>query len=55
MEQRTPPIRLVQVGMGGWGQDWAKLIMRAASNVDLVGCVDIEPRSLSAIQEPLLF
>lgn len=47
-------MRIVQVGMGGWGQNWARTILRpAADEVDLVACVDMEQASLARAQETL--
>ncbi len=47
------PLRLIQVGMGGWGQDWAREIIRASHDVTCVGSVDLQPAILSQIQQQL--
>ncbi|HEX6292823.1 MAG TPA: Gfo/Idh/MocA family oxidoreductase [Herpetosiphonaceae bacterium] len=44
------PIRLVQVGMGGWGRDWAKMLARHTSLAQVVACVDVEPGMLRRLQ-----
>src|SRR4051794_26134373 len=51
--QRRSPMRklkLVQVGLGFWGQDWAAEILRDAAEVDVVGYVDPAPEALAALQ-----
>jgi predicted dehydrogenase len=40
------PLRLLQVGMGGWGRDWAWRIVPGVRSVRLVGCVDLSQESL---------
>jgi predicted dehydrogenase len=40
------PLRLLQVGMGGWGRDWAWRILPGVKAVNLVGCVDVNPQAL---------
>jgi predicted dehydrogenase len=40
------PIRLIQVGMGGWGRSWAKVLAQHAELVHVVACVDIQPEML---------
>lgn len=44
------PIRLIHVGMGGWGQDWAQNIINSCADVERVACVDVFPATLSRIQ-----
>ncbi len=41
-------MRIVQVGMGGWGQDWASRVFPDVPGAQLVGCVDGRPASLTA-------
>lgn len=37
-------LRVIQVGMGGWGRNWAKSVIRQNKDVELVACVDmVEP------------
>jgi predicted dehydrogenase len=40
------PLRIVQVGMGGFGRSWASDIIPKVEDAELVACVDINPRSL---------
>lgn len=44
------PLRMVQVGMGKWGRDWARLLARTSGLVETVGCVDVEPGMLQQLQ-----
>jgi predicted dehydrogenase len=44
-------VRLLQVGMGGWGRDWAWRILPGVSQVKLVGCVDLNHRALEAARK----
>src|ERR1700724_611267 len=39
-------LRLLQVGMGDWGRDWAWRIIPGVKTVKLVGCVDVRPEAL---------
>jgi predicted dehydrogenase len=41
------PLRLLQVGMGSWGRDWAWRIIPAVKEVTLVGCVDPDLKALA--------
>ncbi len=41
------PLRLLQVGMGGWGRDWAWRIIPGVKAVKVVGCVDLNPEALA--------
>jgi predicted dehydrogenase len=47
------PIRIVQVGMGGWGQSWNQQILSQRADVEVVGCVDTDPATLTLIQQKL--
>jgi predicted dehydrogenase len=40
------PLRLLQVGMGGWGRDWAWRIVPGVKSVKAVGFVDVKPEAL---------
>ena len=42
------PLRIVQVGMGGWGQNWAEIAIPRATGVEVVAWVDADPAGLSA-------
>src|SRR5687767_5542359 len=47
-------LRIVQVGMGGWGQNWAEIaIPRAGKVVEPVAWVDADPASLAAAGKAL--
>ena len=39
--------RIVQVGLGMWGQDWATRVFPAVPDAQLAGCVDSRPTSLA--------
>jgi predicted dehydrogenase len=48
------PLRIVQVGMGGWGQNWAEIaIPRAGKAVETVAWVDADPVCLATVQQGL--
>ena len=42
-------LRLLQVGLGGWGRDWAWRVMPEVPEVQVVGYVDSDPRSLDQL------
>lgn len=46
-------LRLIQVGMGGWGRNWAKNVLQPDPNVKLVACVDMAPTMLQQAQQEL--
>lgn len=48
-----PPLRLLQVGMGGFGRGWAADVIPTVPGVELVGCVDLDPDSLAQAQKLL--
>jgi predicted dehydrogenase len=43
-------LRILQVGLGGWGRDWASRVLTGVPGVELAGCVDPDPtaRKLAA-------
>lgn len=43
-------LRLLQVGMGGFGRSWANTVVPQVDGVELVACVDIDPTSLEKAQ-----
>ncbi len=45
------PIRLIQVGMGGWGRSWAKVLAQHGELVQVVACVDMQPEMLLQLQQ----
>lgn len=47
------PIRLVQVGMGGWGLDWASRILPDFAPIEPVAWVDLSPALLEQTQTRL--
>lgn len=40
-------LRLLQVGMGDWGRDWAWRIIPGVKAVKLIGCVDVRTEALA--------
>jgi predicted dehydrogenase len=49
----TPPLRIVQVGLGDWGRDWAWRINPTVDEVQVVGYVDSDPRALQLLGKQL--
>jgi predicted dehydrogenase len=47
------PIRLIQVGMGGWGRSWAKVLAQHAELAQVVACVDMQPEMLLQLQQDI--
>lgn len=47
------PMRMIQVGMGGWGRDWAKNVVPKLPDVECVGYVEVEPAILTQLQADL--
>jgi predicted dehydrogenase len=41
------PIRLIQVGMGGWGQNWRQNILKPSADVEVVASVDSDADMLT--------
>lgn len=39
-------MRLLQVGLGGWGLDWARRVLAGNDEVEVVGLVDVDPKAL---------
>jgi predicted dehydrogenase len=46
-------LRLIQVGMGGWGRDWAKRVLQHDDEVALLACVDADAASLALARKQL--
>ena len=46
----SDPVRLIQVGLGGWGRDWLD-VLRAEGQVRSVAWVDPSPAALAAAQQ----
>jgi predicted dehydrogenase len=40
------PLRILQVGMGGFGRSWAEKVIPRVPEAELVGCADLDPVSL---------
>ncbi|HEY2437879.1 MAG TPA: Gfo/Idh/MocA family oxidoreductase [Solirubrobacteraceae bacterium] len=47
------PLRIVQVGLGDWGRDWAWRIVPAVPEVAVVGYVDSDPGALELLRQKL--
>src|SRR5258708_3966442 len=43
-------LRVLQVGLGGWGRDWAQHVIPAVPEVDLVGYVDSDASALARLR-----
>src|SRR5437868_407284 len=52
-KERAMTIRLVQVGMGGWGRNWATNVIQQSEDVELVACVDMDEGMLVRAQQLL--
>ena len=46
-------LRVVQVGLGAWGHDWAWRVNPTVDEVEVVGYVDSDPRALALIAKRL--
>jgi predicted dehydrogenase len=44
-------LRVLQVGMGGWGRYWARRMLPQVPDAELAGCVDVDPRALELTVE----
>ena len=49
------PLRLVQVGLGGWGKSWASTVVPKLESVRAVGWIDANPTALEAARQTLEF
>jgi predicted dehydrogenase len=47
------PLRIIQIGMGGWGQNWHLNILRPSADIEVVACVDSDPTMLALAQQRL--
>jgi predicted dehydrogenase len=47
------PLRVLQVGLGGWGRDWAQRVIPEVPEVDVVGYVDPDPGALAQLKDTL--
>jgi predicted dehydrogenase len=46
-------IRIIQVGMGGWGQSWYQSILSPSEQVEVVACTDTDAATLKLAQQRL--
>lgn len=46
-------LRVIQVGLGGWGQDWQHNILAPSEEITLVGYVDMDATMIALAQERL--
>jgi predicted dehydrogenase len=46
-------LRIIQVGMGGWGQNWSQVVFPQVPEVELVACVDANPGALDVAGEAI--
>jgi predicted dehydrogenase len=46
-------LRIIQVGMGGWGRDWARTVLQRNEAVTLVACVDADAEALALARRQL--
>jgi predicted dehydrogenase len=46
-------IRLAQIGMGGWGRNWAAHVVKGVPGVRLTAVIDAKPEVLAATREQL--
>src|SRR5437868_15522357 len=51
LAETVKPIRFLQVGLGGWGRDWAWRVIPEVKEVEVVGYVDSDPLSLKLLQQ----
>ena len=49
----TAPLRVVQVGLGDWGRDWAWRIVPTVDEVEAVAYVDSDPRAIPLLAKRL--
>ncbi|MBT2502606.1 Gfo/Idh/MocA family protein [Curtobacterium sp. ISL-83] len=47
------PVRIIHVGLGGWGGNWARTAIPEVSEVEVVGIVDPVPATLEAVRTDL--
>ena len=45
--QPMKTMRVIQVGMGGWGRDWTRLVLQPDDGVSLRACVAADPAALA--------
>jgi predicted dehydrogenase len=47
------PLRVLQIGLGGWGRDWARQVIPEVPEVDLVGYMDSDPAALARLRDEI--
>ena len=50
---KSKPLRLLQIGMGGWGRSWAESVVPKVKTVKAVAWVDANPDALEAARNAL--
>ncbi len=50
---KSKPLRLLQIGMGGWGRSWAESVVPKLKTVKAVAWVDANPDALEAARQAL--
>ena len=53
VKRGTAALRLVQVGMGGWGRNWVNRVIHQSEDVELVACVDLDAGMIAQAQQLL--
>src|SRR4030081_467436 len=46
-------LRVMQVGLGDWGRDWAQRVIPEITEIDLVGYVDPDPSALARLRDAM--
>jgi predicted dehydrogenase len=46
-------VRVLQVGLGGWGRYWLRWMVPQVPEVEIAGCVDVDPKMLAEVSEKL--
>jgi predicted dehydrogenase len=46
-------LRIIQAGMGGWGRDWAKNVIKRDDQVSLIAYVDADPATLALARKEI--
>jgi predicted dehydrogenase len=46
-------LRIIQVGLGGWGQDWNRNVLQPSADIELVGVVEQDAATLAQARQRL--
>ncbi len=46
-------VRIIHVGLGGWGGNWARTAIPEVTEVEVVGIVDPVPATLESVRQDL--